>query len=95
MTLEEVYSVLENKIYYEKESLRKFSFVDNSIHIDRRAFIPFSIYKEDESFFLDPDVAIANEKELRIEIERKSVNSIDFYGKTSGEKLLTLSEEIS
>ena len=48
MTLEDVYSVLESKTYYEKGTMRKFSFVENAIHIDRRAFIPFSIYKEDE-----------------------------------------------
>ena len=90
MTLEEVYTVLEGKTFYEKESMRKFSFVDNSIHIDRRAFIPFSIYKENESFFLAPDTAITGEKELRIEIEKASSDSIHFYGKSSGEKLLTL-----
>jgi hypothetical protein len=90
MTLEQVYTILESKIYYEKEGMRKFSFVDNSIHIDRRAFIPYSIYKENENFILAPDTAIANEKELRIEIENIPANSIRFYGKTSGEKLLTL-----
>ena len=90
MTLEEVYSILESKTYYEKESMRKFSFVDNSIHIDRRAFIPYSIYRENENFFLDPDTAIADEKELRIEIEKISDAYIEFYGKKSGEKLLTL-----
>lgn len=90
MTLEEVYNILESKVYYEKEGSRKFSFVDNSIHIDRRAFIPFSIYKENENFFLDPDIAIASEKELRIEIEKIPLDFIHFYGKTSGEKLLTL-----
>jgi hypothetical protein len=90
MTLEEVYSILERNIYYEKESMRKFSFVDHSIHIDRRAFIPFVIYKEDEKFFIAPDVAIAEEKELRIEIENKSSDYIYLYGKSSGEKLLTL-----
>ena len=90
MTLEEVYTALESKTYYEKESMRKFSFVDNSIHIDRRAFIPFSVYKEDETFFLAPDKAIAEEKELRIEIKNISADSISLYGKRSGEKLLTL-----
>ena len=90
MTLEEVYSILESKIYYEKESMRKFSFVDNSIHIDRRAFIPFSIYKENENFFLETDTPITAEKELRIEIENVSADLIDFYGKSSGKKLLTL-----
>ena len=90
MTLEDVYSILESKTYYEKESMRKFSFVENSIHIDRRAFIPFRIYKEDENFFLAPDTAIAQEKELRIKIENISANSIEFYGKNSGEKLLIL-----
>jgi hypothetical protein len=90
MTLEEVYTVLESKVYYDKESMRKFSFVDNSIHIDRRAFIPYTIYKENENFILDPDTAIADEKELRIEIEKVPANSIDFYGKTSGERLITL-----
>jgi hypothetical protein len=90
MTLEEIYSILESKIYYEKESMRKFSFVDNSIHIDRRAFIPFSIYKENENFFLETDTPITAEKELRIEIENVSADLIDFYGKSSGKKLLTL-----
>ena len=90
MTLEQVYTILESKIYYEKESMRKFSFVDNSIHIDRRAFIPFSIYKENENFFLETDTPIADEKELRIEIENVAADLIDFYGKSSGKKLLTL-----
>ena len=90
MTLEDVYSILESKIYYEKDSMRKFSFIQNSIHIDRRAFIPFVIYKEDENFFLEPDTTIAEEKELRIEIKNNSSDSIQFYGKKSGEKLLIL-----
>jgi hypothetical protein len=90
MTLEEVYTILESKIFYEKVSMRKFSFVDNSIHIDRRAFIPYSIYKENEKFFLAPDTPIAEEKELRIEIDNISTASICLYGKSSGEKLLTL-----
>ena len=90
MTLEELYSILESKIYYEKDSMRKFSFVDHSIHIDRRAYIPFNIYKENEKFFLDPDTAIAEEKELRIEIDNVSTEVICLYGKFSGERLLTL-----
>jgi hypothetical protein len=90
MTLQEVYTILESKTFYEKESMRKFSFADNSIHIDRRALIPFSIYKENEKFFLAPDTPIAEEKELRIEIDNISTDSIYLYGKKSGEKLLTL-----
>jgi hypothetical protein len=90
VTLEEVYTILESKTYYDKESMRKFSFTDNSIHIDRRALIPFIIYKENESFFLDPDKAIADEKELRIEIGPISEYSIGFYGKKSGVRLITL-----
>ena len=90
MTLNDVYSILSSKIYYEKESMRKFTFVQNSIHIDRRAFIPFQIYKEEEHFFLAPDTAIADERELRIKIENIKNESIEFYGKNSGEKLLTL-----
>ncbi|HET9826221.1 MAG TPA: hypothetical protein VFP87_12865 [Chitinophagaceae bacterium] len=90
MTLDDVYSILESKIYYEKESMRKFSFVKNSIHIDRRAFIPFQIYKEDESFFLAPNTSIADEQELRMEFEIIPPETIKLYGKKSGERLLTL-----
>lgn len=90
MTLEEVYSILESRIYYEKESMRKFSFIDNSIHIDRRAFVPFSIYKEGENFFLATDVPIALEKELRIEFENRLSDLVYLYGKSSGKILLTL-----
>ena len=90
MTLEEIYVVLESRTYYEKGGTRKFSFANNSIHIDRRALIPFSIYKDEEYFILQPDTAIAEEKELRIEISNTRLNSIMFYGKSSGEKLLTL-----
>jgi hypothetical protein len=90
MTLEDVYSILSSKIYYEKDSMRKFTFVENCIHIDRRAFIPFQIYKEEENFFLLPDIAIADERELRIEIEDITNDSIEFYGKKSGLKFLTL-----
>ena len=90
MTIKELYSILSSKIYYEREGMRKFTFVQNSIHIDRRAFIPFQIYKEEEDFFLAPDTAIADERELRIRIENIAAASIEFYGKTSGEKLLTL-----
>ena len=90
MTLEEVYTILEGRVYYETNGMRKFSFKDNSIHIDRRAFIPFSIYKEGETFFLAPDVAIAEEKDLRMEFENKLLDSIYLYGKSNGERLLTL-----
>ena len=90
MTLEEMYVLLESRAYYEKGGTRKFSFANNSIHIDRRALIPFSIYKDNEYFILQPDTAIAQEKELRIEISNTRDNSIMFYGRSSGEKLLTL-----
>ena len=90
MTLENIYSILESKTYYEKESMRRFIFLENSIHIDRRAFIPFRIYKENDHFFLEPDTAIADEKDLRIVIENMANESIEFYGKKGGEKLLTL-----
>jgi hypothetical protein len=90
MTLEEIYVVLESRTYYEKGGTRKFSFANSSIHIDRRALIPFFIYKDDGSFIMRPDTAIAEEKELRIEISKTPAGSILFYGRTSGEKLLTL-----
>jgi len=89
MTLEEMYNLLESRAYYEKGGTRKFSFANNSIHIDRRALIPFSIYKDNERFVLLPDTAIADEKELLIEINTL-INSVMFYGRNSGEKLLTL-----
>ena len=92
MTLNDVYTLLESKPFYEEEKMNKFTFADNSIHIDRRALIPFSIYKENEDFFLAPDTAITSEKELRIEIENGEKELIHFYGKTSGKKLLTLNE---
>jgi len=90
MTLEEMYIILESRTYYEKDDRRRFSFANNSIHIDRRALIPFSIYKDNECFILLPDAAIAEEKELRIEISDTNRNSVLLYGRTSGEKLLTL-----
>jgi len=90
MTLEEMYVLLESRAYYEKGGTRKFSFANNSIHIDRRALIPFSIYKDNGCFIMDPDTAFAEEKELRIEINSTRVDSISFYGRNSGEKLLTL-----
>ena len=92
MTLTDRYAILESKPFYEEEKMKKFMFVDNAIRIDRRALIPFSIYKENEEFFLAPDVAITSEKELRIEIENTGGELIHFYGKTSGKKLLTLNE---
>jgi hypothetical protein len=88
MTTEDIYTLLGSKIYYDQGGLKKFTFTGNSIHIDRRAFIPFDIYMEKENFYLNPDTAIAPERELRIEIDKNSV--IHFYGKDSGEKFLTL-----
>jgi hypothetical protein len=90
MTLEDMYTVLESRVYYEKGGSRKFSFANNSIHIDRRALIPFYIYKDNGYFILQPEVAIADEKELRIEISATPDNSLMFYGRNSGEQLLTL-----
>ncbi len=90
MTIEDVYTILESRIYYQKEGMKKFTFAGNAIHIDRRAFIPFDIYKENESFYLIPESAIADEKELRIEIENIGGDHIHFYGKISGEKMITL-----
>jgi hypothetical protein len=88
MTLTDLYGILESQSYYDKDG-RKFSFVNNSIHIDRRALIPFDIYKEEESFILQSETPFAIEKELRIELISEQ-ESIDFYGKSSGEKLLSL-----
>lgn len=88
MTIEELYALLRSKIYYEEEGSKRFTFRGNSIHVDRRAFIPFDIYLENESFYLNPDTAIAGERELRIVTDNKPY--IQFYGKSSGEKLLTL-----
>jgi hypothetical protein len=88
MTTEDIYTLLSSKIYYDQEGSKKFTFIGNSIHIDRRAFVPFEIYMEKENFYLNPDIAIAVERELRIEIDKNSV--IHFYGKDSGKKLLTL-----
>ena len=90
MTLEEMYILLESRAYYEKGGTRKFSFANNSVHIDRRALIPFSIYKDNGCFIMDPDTPFAEEKELRIEISNTPAESILFYGRSSGEKLLTL-----
>ncbi|HEY0433287.1 MAG TPA: hypothetical protein VGC95_05415 [Chitinophagaceae bacterium] len=90
MTLEELYNILESKVYYEKESMRKFSFTDNSIHIDRKALIPFFIYKEEGNFFLAPDTPIAAEKDLRIEINSMAADHLHLYGKESGNELLKL-----
>ncbi|MER3499037.1 MAG: hypothetical protein C4308_10590 [Chitinophagaceae bacterium] len=85
MTLQQVYDALESKTFYDAEG-RRFSFVNNSIGIDRKALIPFLIYKEEESFILSPEKPFAAEKDLRIEIGEV----INFYGKEAGEKLLTL-----
>jgi len=89
MTLDEMYAVLEGKTYHDKSTMRRFSFLDNAIHIDRRALIPFSIYKEDGCFILAPDTPFTEEKELRIEVGVKP-DLIEFYGKNSGERLLSL-----
>lgn len=88
MTIEELYALLGSKIYYDQEGSKKFTFAGNSIRVDRRAFVPFDIYTENENFYLNPDSAIAAERELRIEIDNTS--TIHFYGKASGKKLLTL-----
>jgi hypothetical protein len=92
MTLTDLYALLESNTFYAEEGMNKFSFANNSIHIDRRALIPFSIYKQDNDFILDPETAIASEKELRIEVVNGEAKLIHFYGKNSGKKLLTLNE---
>jgi hypothetical protein len=90
MTIEEVYDILQSKVYYDKEGTRKFTFIGNSIHIDRRAFVPFQIYEENGLFYMIPDTPIADEKELRISVEKDGGNHVDLYGRISGEKMITL-----
>jgi hypothetical protein len=90
MTIEEVYKVLRSKNYYQNKGSKKFRFINNDIYIDRRSIINFNVYKENESFYLNPDVAITEEKELRIEIKNTPDECIHFYGKINGQKLLTL-----
>ena len=92
MTLTDLYSFLESNTFYAEEGMNKFSFINNSIRIDRRALIPYSIFKQDDEFILDPEVAIASERQLRIEVENGTVRLVHFYGKESGKKLLTLNE---
>jgi hypothetical protein len=90
MTIEKVYEILRSKSYFQNTGTKKFRFIHNNLYIDRRTIINFNIYKENESIYFNPDIAITDENELRIEIKNSPKELINFYGKINGEKLLTI-----
>ncbi len=90
MTIENVYEILRSRSFFGSLGTKKFRFILNNLYIDRRTIINYDIYEENQSFYLNPDIAITDEKELRIEIGNSSPQRINLYGKINGEKLITL-----
>ncbi|MBW8683331.1 hypothetical protein [Chitinophaga rhizophila] len=68
MTVNEIYTILYSKSYYEKSGQHKFRFLNSSLFVDRRANVPFVIHMLDGIFYLQALQEIANESLFRIEM---------------------------
>lgn len=90
MTLSDVHTLLCSRNFYEKGGMKKFRFQGNALSIDRRAQIPFYLFEEEGSFYIDTISVIAVESQLRIEINNTDGSTFHFYGKSSGNKAFVL-----
>jgi len=89
MTVNELYNTLYSRLFYEKNSLKRYRFQENSLFIDRKAFVPFTIYLENNSVYLSGSLCAGEEEHFRVEIDSYTT-AIHFYGKRSGKEILIL-----
>ncbi|RPD39552.1 hypothetical protein [Chitinophaga barathri] len=89
MTVREVYELLCSRIYYELASSSTFRFSGNTMFIDRRAGVPFSLREEQGVIYLDT-VPQQGEDQLRIETNHPDGSPFHFFGKNSGREILVL-----
>lgn len=87
MTINELYNALHSRLFYEKNSLKRYRFQGNSLFIDRKAFVPFTIYLENNCIYLSASLP-ENEQHFKVVIDDAA--AIHFYEKHSGKPTLIL-----
>lgn len=87
MTVEELYTRLYSKTYYDVTEQNKFRFSNNALIIDRCAFISFVIHMLDGIFYLQVFKNIRSESLFRIEIHEADIG---IYSITNDHRIWTL-----
>ncbi|SFW65133.1 hypothetical protein SAMN05661012_03251 [Chitinophaga sancti] len=73
MTVNDIYTRLYSRTYYDKTEQYKFRFLNKSLIIDRRANIPIEIHMLDGIFFMQAYKQIANESLFRLEMNEENI----------------------
>lgn len=73
MTIEELYTKLYSRTYYDVTEQNKFRFANNGLFIDRCALINFAIHMLDGIFYLQVFKKIKSESVFRIEIHETDI----------------------
>ncbi len=91
MSIKEIYMLLYSRNYYEPASFTTFRFNGNTMFMDRRAGVPFSLHEEEGQVYLnmEPQRGAAEEL-LRIETDHPDGKPFHFFGKNSGREVLVL-----
>lgn len=87
MTITDIYDRLHSRAFYERTAHHKFRFSDNSLFIDRRAFVPIVIHMLDGIFYMQALKQIANESLFRLEMND---NEIKVYSAVDDQPIWTL-----
>ena len=91
MTIKEVYELLCSRNYYELDSSTTFRFLGNTMFVDRRAGVPFSLQEDRGDIYLDttlrPD---RRDGMLSIVTNHPDGRPLHFFGKDSGLEVLVL-----
>ncbi len=89
MTIDKLYNTLQDRLFYEKNSRKRYRFKDNSLFIDRKAEVPFVLYMEEDRTYLSAQLLSETEQDFLVEIDDHSA-SIHFYEKCSGKEMCIL-----
>lgn len=87
MTINELYNALHSRLFYERNSLKRYKFQGNSLFIDRKAWVPFNIYLENNCIYLS---ALLSENEEHFRVVMDDTAAIYFYEKLTGKETLIL-----
>ncbi|WP_295122901.1 hypothetical protein [uncultured Chitinophaga sp.] len=91
MTIRDINALLCSRSYYDITGDKKFRFDGNSMYIDRKAGMAYSLHEADGRFYLDTDPSlVADEESLRIEVGNSEGPALLFYGSQSGREVLVL-----
>lgn len=91
MNIEEIHLILRSRIFYNLANASMIRFSADTIQVDRRAAVPFSLVEHDGAIYLE--TPLHNRKEvqlLRIQTDHPDGSPFHFYEKDTNLEILIL-----